>query len=190
MMNASSGMAAGRAPTGYKNVQLSNFTPEQHKLMQSLFSQVSPDSYISRLAGGDQSTFAQTEAPAMRQFQGFQGELASRFSGMGLGARNSSGFANTANQATSDFAMDLQSRRQQLQMQAIHELMGMSNQLLGQRPYENLLMRKKPSFWQRLGGAGGGAASGAIGGYMAGGPYGAALGALGGGISGFNSQQY
>jgi hypothetical protein len=86
--------------------------------------------------------------------------------------------------------MDLQSRRQQLQMQAIQELMGMSNQLLGQRPYENMLMRKKPSFWQRLGGAGGGAASGALGGYMAGGPYGAALGAVGGGLSGFNSQQY
>lgn len=144
-----------KVPSGYKAGRLQQFTPEQMQLFQSLFSHLGPDSYLSRLAGGDQGLFEEMERPALKQFSGLQGNLASRFSGMGMGARRSSGFQNTANQASSDFAQDLQSRRQQLQMQAIQELMGLSSNLLGQRPSENFLTPKKPSFLEQILGGGG-----------------------------------
>lgn len=146
-----SGTATGNIiPKGYKQGQLQQFSPEQMQLFQSLFSQVSPDSYLSKLAGGDQSSFEQMEAPAMRQFQELQGQNASRFSGMGMGARRGSGFQNVQNQATSDFSQDLMSRRQGLQRQALMDLMGISESLLGQRPTEQFLTPKKKSFWEEL----------------------------------------
>lgn len=147
-------------PKGYKRGQLQQFTPEQMQLFQSLFSQLGPENYLGKLAGGDEATFAQMEAPALRQFSGIQGNIASRFSQGGgeksLGARRSSGFQNTMNQASSDFAQDLQSRRQGLQREALSDLFGMSNQLLGQRPYDQFLTEKqrKPSFLEQLFGQG------------------------------------
>jgi len=140
----------GKAKGGYRPAQLQQFTPEQMKLFQSMFSQIGPESFLSKLAGGDQSMFEQMEAPAMRQFQGMQGQMASRFSGMGSGARRSSGFQNTMNQASSDFAQQLQANRMGLQRQAIQDLMGMSSNLLQQRPYEQMLLKKQPSFLKSL----------------------------------------
>lgn len=141
-------------PKGYSQGQLQKFTPEQMQLFQQLFSHLSPESFTSKLASGDQSSFDQMEAPAMRQFQGLQGQLASRFSGMGsFGARKSSGFQNTANQAASDFATDVQSRRHDFQRQAIQDLMDMGSELLGQRPTEKFLAekpQKKKSFWEEF----------------------------------------
>lgn len=130
------------------------YGPEAMQLYQQLFSHLGPDSYLSRLAGGDQSMFEEMEAPAMRQFQELTGQNASRFSGMGMGARKGSGFKNAQNQATADFAMNLQSRRQGLMQQAIKDLMGLSSELLDKRPSENLLMpkkQKKPGFWDTAG---------------------------------------
>lgn len=159
--NSAMGMG-NKIPKGYNAGRLQQFTPEQMQLFQSLFGHLGEGSDLSRLASGDQSMFDQMEAPALRQFSGIQGNLASRFSGMGTGARNSSGFQNTMNQASSDFAQDLQSKRMGLQRQALGDLFGMSNSLLGQRPYENFLTENKPSFWESLmgglGGAGGQAA--------------------------------
>jgi hypothetical protein len=135
---------------GYRHFKTQTFTPEQMQLFSQLFGQVGPESFLAKLAGGDQSMFEQLEAPAMRQFQGLQGQLASRFSGMGTGARKSSGFQNTANQAASDFAQQLQSQRLGLQRQALGDLMGFSNQLLGQRPYEQFAQPKGRSFLEDL----------------------------------------
>jgi len=144
-------------PKGFNKGQMQQFTPEQMQLFQSMFSHLQPGSFLSRLAGGEEGMFDEMEAPAMRQFSGMQGNLASRFSGMGSGARNSSGFQNTMNQASSDFAQDLQSKRMGLQRQAIEDLMGMSSDLLGQRPYEKFLTQKQMPFWkQLLGGMSGG----------------------------------
>ncbi len=143
---SSLGTAAGgmgskmpKAPKGYSYSQ--QFTPEQMQLFQQMFGNVGEGSYLSRLAGGDQSMFDEMEAPAMRQFNEMQGNMASRFSGMGMGARRSSGFQNQANQASSNFAQDLQSKRQGLQRQAIMDLMGLSGDLLGQKPYA---LQEKP----------------------------------------------
>lgn len=169
------GQVGNKIPSGYKAGQLSQFTPEQSKLFQQMFSQVSPDSYLSKLAGGDESFFNEMEAPALRQFSELQGGIASRFSGMGgLGARKSSGFQNTQTAAASNFSQDLASRRQQLQQQAIMELMGLSGNLLGQRPYDQFLVEKnkKKSGWGGAIGAG----LGALGGFALGGPGGAMAG--------------
>ena len=157
------GLTGGnKVPKGYQQGQLQQFTPEQMQLFQQMFGQLGPDSFLGKLAGGDQSQFDQLEAPALRQFQGLQGQLSSRFSGMGSGARKSSGFQNTMNQASSDFAQQLQSQRMGLQNQAIKDLMGMGNQLLGQRPYEQFLTPKQKPWWKELlGSLSGGVAEGA-----------------------------
>lgn len=168
----SSGYYKEKIPSGYKKGKIQQYTPEQLDLFRSLFSHLSPDSYLSKLAGGDEETFNQVEAPALRQFNELQGGLASRFSGMGMGARKSSGFQNTANAAASDFAQQLQSQRQNLQRQALQDLMGLSSNLLQQRPYEQFLKEKQKS------GFGGtiGAALGGLGGFALGGPGGAMAG--------------
>ena len=172
-----------KAPKGYKATAMANYTPQQMELHGDLFSHVGPDSYLARLAGGDQSLFDEMEAPALRQFSELQGGLASRFSGFGgagsLGARKSSGFQNTANAAASDFAQQLQSNRQGLMRQALNDLMQHSNMLLGQQPYETRLTEKAPkkkSGWGSLAGAG----LGAAGGFLLGGPVGAYTGAQAG----------
>lgn len=175
-----------KIPTGYSQGQIQNYTPEQMRLFESLFSNLGPDSFLSKLSKGDQSTFDQIEAPAMRQFQGLQGQLASRFSGMGMGGRHSSGFQNASNQAASDFAQSLQSKRTDLQRNALKDLMGMSNELLGQRPYQQFLtedQEEEKPFWQKilgsllgLGGAGIGGLFGGIPGAKIGGRAGTAAG--------------
>lgn len=164
-------------PKGYDVGRMQQFTPEQMQLFQSMFSNVGPDSYLSKLAGGDQSLFNEMEAPALRQFGQLQGNIASRFSGQGLGGRKSSGFQNTMSAAGSNFAQELQANRQNLRRQAIQDLMGMSNQLLGQRPYENYLQPKenKLSFLQQLL-AGISPVAGAAAGAYFGGPQGAQIG--------------
>lgn len=147
--------------SGYKKKSIPNFTPEQMQLFQSLFQHLQPGSYLARLAGGEEGMFDEMEAPALRQFSGTLGNIGSKFAGMGQGAMRSSGFKNTLSQAASDFSQDLQSRRQELQRQAIMDLLGLSGQLLGQQPYQSTYQPKQPSFLQSLVG---GASSGAIGG--------------------------
>ncbi len=167
-----------KTPSGYRKYAMQNFSPEQMQLFQQMFGMVGPESSTAKLAAGDQSQFAEMEAPALRQFNELQGGLASRFSGMGMGARNSSGFQNTSNAAASNFAQELQANRQNLQRQAIMDLMGMSNTLLGQRPYTTGLAqksKKESSGWGGIIGAG----IGGLGGLLASGgnPGGALAGA-------------
>lgn len=135
---------------GYQQQQLQQYDPQQMQLYKQQFQRLGPESFLGKLASGDQSGFEQEEAPAMRQFQELLGQNASRFSGLGMGGRKSSGFNNATNQATSDFAMNLASRRQQLQRDAIRDLMEYSGQVLGQRPQDRFLAPKKMSFLQEL----------------------------------------
>ena len=144
--------AGNKLPKGFAAGQLQQYTPDQMNLFKSLFSHVSPGSQLSQLASGDESGFAPLEQRAMRDFQTFQGGLASRFSGMGLGGRHGSGFQNMATQGAQDFASQLAEQRQGLQRQALMDLMGISSSLLGQRPYDQFIYQKqkKPSFWESL----------------------------------------
>ena len=144
-----SGRTGNKIPKGYSSGQIKQYTPEQEQLFQQGIGNVGPDSYLSKLAGGDEDLFNQIESPALQQFSELQGGLASRFSGMGgLGARKSSGFQNTQNQAASSFAQQLQANRQNLRQQAIQDLHGMSQDLLGNRPYEQFLTEKAKPWWQ------------------------------------------
>ncbi len=186
--NTGSGLRSGGGksgdiiPKGYKATQLQQFTPEQMGLFGQLFSHVGPDSYLSKLASGDQSFYDEMESPDLQNFNSQIGNLASRFSqGSGAGSmgnRRSSGFQNTTTAASSNFAQDLASRRQGLQRQAIQDLMGFSSSLLGQKPYERQLQEKQQK--QALGGWGSvaGGVLGGIGGAFLGQPVaGAAIGA-------------
>lgn len=177
-------VTGSKVPKGYKQYQLQQFTPEAMQQLQSLYGHVGPESYLAKLAGGDQSAFEEMEAPAMRQFSALQGNLASRFSGMGTGGRHSSGFQNTMNQAGSEFAQDLASKRMQHRRNAIQDLMGFSEMLMGQKPYETGLVQKqqKPNPWGQFMQGIGGAIPGAVANYFTGGLSGAATNAL----SGFN----
>ena len=163
----SSAPPLSKAPKGYSRTQQQVFTPEQLQLFQGMFGNVSPDSFLGKLAGGDQSQFDQLEAPAKRQFAEAQGGIASRFSGGtgqgSLGQRRGSGFQLAQNQGASDFAQKLQADRMGLQQNAIKDLMTMSGQLLGQRPYEQELTQNAPKsggfggFLSNLGGQAAGA---------------------------------
>ena len=139
-----------KIPQGYQKTQLQQFTPEQMQLFQQLFSHLGPEGFLSKLAGGDEGAFAEMEAPALRQFSEEQGNIASRFSGMGQGGRNSSGFKNSMNTAASNFAQDLQGKRSEMQQNALKDLFGMSNMLMGQKPFETGLTEKAPSFMEQL----------------------------------------
>lgn len=196
--------SSGRRPSGgnqkvagYDVASLNKMSPEQ----QDLFSQLMGGSMsgiesglqnLTGLARGDQSQFEQLEAPAMRQFGALQGNIASRFSGMGSGARRSSGFGLAQNSAAQEFAEKLQSQRMSYQQQAIKELLGLGKDLLGRDTQDNFLMEPEVPGWRKL--VGGalpfvGAGVGAFGG-----PAGMALGAtlgsqLGGAFSGRGSGQ-
>src|SRR5574337_1377112 len=121
--------------TGYNALQ--TLDPMQRQIMQLLGSGSmqglgSGLGHLSQLAGGGNENFwSQLEAPALRQFGALQGNIASRFSGMGTGARRSSGFQNTMTGASTDLAERLQSQRLGLQNQAIQQLLGLGNSLLG-----------------------------------------------------------
>ncbi len=64
----STGNFSDKRPHGYQKGSLQQFTPEQMQLFQQLFSNVGPESYLSKLAGGDESFFNEMEAPALKQF--------------------------------------------------------------------------------------------------------------------------
>ncbi len=156
------GKAQGLSGTGYKQVTTPTLSPAQMQLFQQLMGGSSGGiqsgvKSLSGLASGDQSQFAQLEAPALRQFGELQGNLASRFSGMGSGARKSSGFQNSANAAGVDLAEKLQGQRMGLQQNAISQLLGLGQQLLGTPLHEHSFVPKKKKFWESfLGGASGG----------------------------------
>lgn len=158
-MKSGGGQRGDVIPRGYETGQLQQMTPEQMQLLQQGIGRIGPESYLSRLAGGDQSLFAEMEAPALQQYSGMLGGLASRFSQGGgagsLGTRRSSGFQNAAGSAMSNFAQQLQAQRQGLQRQALGDIMNYSQMLMGQQPYERFMTKKQekqPSGWGSIAG--------------------------------------
>ena len=175
-MNPPSGNVAG-----YNVRQVPQYTPEQMNLFQQMLGLAGPQGDLYKMATGDQSYFQPREQQAWQDFSGMQGNLASRFSGMGTGGRHSSGFQNTSTAAGSDFALALSQQRQDLQRQALRDLQEMAQGLLIDRPYQQLLSkpkRKKSFFESLLGGAA------PIGGALLGGMFGGIPGATLGGSLG------
>ena len=139
------------------------FTPEQMQLFSQMMGMASPESFTGRLSQGQ--GFEALEAPATRQFAQALGGLGSRFSGMGTGARSSSGMALAGAGLGTDLAQNLQAQRLGLQRQAIGDIMGMGRDLLGYAPYNTMLMPSARAPWQEalLGGARGLSQSGLMG---------------------------
>lgn len=173
------GMQGNKIPEGYQTGKLSNWEPWQQDVAQQLRSNIGPNSLTQRLASGDQSQFEQMEAPAWRQFNEASAQNASRFSGMGIGARGGSGFKNSQSAAAGNFAQDLQAKRLELQRQAVNDIMGYGNQLLSQKPYENYLIKEQPEQnpWADIAGGFASAIPSAIAGFAKGGLPGAGIGA-------------
>lgn len=132
-----------KLPSGYREFAINQYTPEQEQAFQGASGLISPDSFTSRLARGDQSAFGEMEEPALRQFNDLQAGIASKFSGMGMGGQRSSGFQNALTSAGQDFASQLQAKRMELRNQAIKDMMGMSEKFLGFRPQEKGLVQKR-----------------------------------------------
>jgi hypothetical protein len=131
-------------------------SPEQMNLFSQIFSSGGPGikssvEGLSQQAAGGDDYFKQLEAPALRQFQELQGNIASRFSGAGLGARKGSGFNNAQSGAAADLAERLQGQRQGLQQSAREQLLSLFQSLMGTSTSENLLVPKKKKWWEELG---------------------------------------
>lgn len=139
---------------------------------------------LSGLASGDEASFQQMSAPAWRDFNQAQGGIASRFSGMGSGARRSSGHQNAQSGAATDFAERLQGQRLKLQQSAWEQLLGMGSHLFDQNLFETSLIPKKRKGWESFVGGAlpvvGGVAGGALTGWN---PAGIAAGAKAGGLA-------
>ena len=155
--------------TGYNQVTMPNKTPQQMEMFNMMYGggkggMEAGLQHLSQMAGGgNEEYWNQLEAPAMRQFGEMQGNIASRFSGAGMGGRRSSGFQNAQNSAASELSQQLQSNRLGLQNQAIQQLMSMYGNLMGQDMNTTSLIPKKKKWWQELlpslaGGIGEGAA--------------------------------
>lgn len=166
-MSAVAGYASPKTNiSGYKMRQTPNFTPEQMNLFQQLLGGVSQGGglsggvdFLSQLAGGDESAFEAAEAPSYAAFDKMLGQLGSRYSQ--LGARDSSSFNQAVSGGASDLAQDLGAKRLGMQNSAIDRLLGLSQQLLGQQPYENYQEQKGGMDWGGLlGGAAGSLAGG------------------------------
>ena len=162
----------------YNTQQVPNFSPKQMKLFRQLLGGVNQGGglqsglgRLNRLAGGSQEEMAAQEAPAYADFQKSLGQIGSRFAG--FGAQGSSAFQNATSGAAQSLAENLQQQRMGIQDSALERLLGLSSNLLGQRPYDTLYDKQDEGFdWGGLLGAlGGGIAS------SFGGPF---LGGLGG----------
>lgn len=164
-MSMPTGISKSVKGTGYKQFNTPTMGPEQTELFKNLFSGSreginSGLKNLSGLASGDESQFKAMEAPALRQFGQLKGNIASQFSGVGSGARRSSGFKNTMNSAATDLSERLQQNRISMQQDAIRQLLGIGDSLLGQRTFEtNLVPKKQNPAWGILGSLFGGASN-------------------------------
>lgn len=144
-MNNSGSMPEKQHISGYKQVSIPQFTPQQMQLFQQLLGKAGAGAnqgldFLNKIAGGDQGAFEQMEAPAYSAFNKTLGALGSRFAQYGAG--DSSAFQNAVSGAGADLAQNLQSQRAQMQTSAIDKLLSQSQSLLGQKPYETSLLQK------------------------------------------------
>jgi len=138
---------------GYNTQQLSTLSPEQQQLFSSVFGNMMPGlqsgiGHLGKLASGDQSAFEQLERPALSQFSSLMGGLSSRLGGAGL--RRSGGTGLAGSTAAADLAERLQGQRLGLQQNAIQQLLGLSQSLLGRQSVENVTMQKQRPAWQEF----------------------------------------
>lgn len=146
-ISAPSGVSAPRANiSGYKLRNTPNYTPQQMQLFSQLLGGVQGQGLtkglenLQGLAAGGEEGFEQLEAPAYTAFQKGIGQLGSQFAG--LGALGSSGFQNAAAGQARQLAENLGSQRMGIQQNALERLLGLSDTLLGKKPFESFLQKK------------------------------------------------
>jgi len=141
--------------TGYNQVQTPRLDPQQQQLFSQAFGAISPSiggafGQLGQLAGGNAGAYEELEAPAFRNLQRGLGATASRFSGMGTGARRSGGFARETGDQSRQLAENLQGQRLGLQQGFMNQLMSLYSSLLGTETHENSLIQKQKPWWQEL----------------------------------------
>lgn len=157
--NFSNGGAAGQMGiSGYKLRSTPNFTRGQSQLHNILTSGALGSGqnsglsmglqHLQGLAGGDEESFDQMEAPSYAAFDKLLGTLGSRFSE--FGARDSSAFQNAVSGAGGQLAQNLGSQRHDVMQSALDKLLGLSNSVLGQKPYENSYQQNSKVDWGAL----------------------------------------
>lgn len=153
-MPGATGAVRELANTGYNQVSLDR--PEQRELFNQLYggglkgTQAGLENLSNLAGGGSEEYWRQLEAPALRQFGELQGNIASRFSGAGMGGRRSSGFHNAMGGAATDLAERLQSNRLGLQNQATQSLLQMMQNLMGADLSDQFLIPKQKKWWEEL----------------------------------------
>lgn len=175
----------GKKIPGYNTVAVPTMDPQTMAHREQVRQRIEPGVYggldqYARLAAGDESAYQGIQNRAFEDFNRSLGQIGSRYAGVGSGqmsARNSSAFQNETTGAAGDLAARLQEQRMGIQKDALHELLGLSRDLMSNSPYEYGLMpqKKKRKWWETAIGAGSGIAGGIAGG-MFGGLPGAAFG--------------
>lgn len=135
--------------SGYTLAQSPNFTPEMQNLFQKLLSSASGGAgqgldFLSKIASGDEGTFNKLEAPAYSAFDKTLGKLSGKFAQYGAG--DSSAFQNAVAGQGAELSQNLQANRTQMMTDAIQKLLGHSETILGQKPFENQLIKEDPGF--------------------------------------------
>lgn len=144
-----------KTPKGYSSYSQQTMDPQALQFRNQLMGAVQPGAikgadFLSRMAGGDQSMFEEMEAPAWNDYEQGMGAMGTRFSNMGMGAQNSSGFKQAMGGMAGQFAQNLHSQRMSFQQQAIKDLMGMSGELMGMKTMDSGLVKKPPSGWEQF----------------------------------------
>lgn len=152
----------GGSPGSYE--QVSRLTPEQQQLLGQMFPGLSQASgsgldYLNQLLSGDDSAFADFEAPFKRQFeQEVIPSIAERFAGLGShGSQSSSAMQQTLGQSGRELSENLAAMRSNLKQNALGQLQGLMGQAF-QPTFES--MYRQPTMGA-LGGLGQGLGQGA-----------------------------
>jgi len=148
----------GQKINGYTPFTTDQLSPQQRSFFEQLLGGASQGSgqnldWLNRIAQGDPSTYEALEAPGWRQFGEAQSQIANRFSGQGLGGRRGSDFKNAQSGAAQSFAENLQANRLNLRQDSIKQLLGLYENLIGQRTYDTGFAapkQKKSSFWESI----------------------------------------
>lgn len=183
------GNSAFKTPKGYRPYSMPTMTPESMNLWKDLIQRsgggaISGTDLLNRIASGDESAFEMLEKPAYSAFNRLSGDIASKFSGAGMGARQSSGFRSAMTGEAGNLAEQLASNRLGLQLGASERLQDLFKSLLSQQPYQTALSEKskKKSWLDKFLGIGAPIGGSILGGLF-GGPTGAYLGGtIGSGI--------
>ncbi len=142
-------------PKGYEQYSLPTMGAEQksiYDLLSGVFKGGAGQGgldIMGQLASGDPTAFAQREAPAMRQFEEqILPGIAGRFAGKGT--LKSSMFERAAAGAGGSLAESLASQRQDIQQQAMQQLMSLGKTLLGTPTEQYGLVEKPQTDWAGL----------------------------------------